>query len=77
MLQTIAKYDKITKTFDLFTPTVSATKMYIGNGMDAVHAIVFARLVIGEKDHGVHPFIVRLREYTRGPTRPGVKIQDW
>ncbi|KDD71315.1 hypothetical protein H632_c5310p0, partial [Helicosporidium sp. ATCC 50920] len=66
------------------TPDDGAIKWWIGNAAeDGVAATVFARLKVpaadgsgGLDDHGVHAFVVPLRERPQGPTLPGVEIRD-
>ena len=75
-LRTTADYDRATGEFVITTPDDDARKDYIGNA--ALHgrmATVFARLRIGPEDHGVHAFLVRIRD-ARGETVPGVRIED-
>jgi acyl-CoA oxidase len=58
------------------TPHDGARKDYIGNA--AVHgraAVVFARLVVGDVDHGVHALFVPLRNEDGEPL-PGIRIED-
>ncbi|WP_033346146.1 acyl-CoA dehydrogenase family protein [Catenuloplanes japonicus] len=75
-LRTTAVYDPETETFDLHTPYEAARKDYIGNAArDGRMAVVFAQLVIGERRHGVHAFLVPIRDDT-GAVVPGVTIGD-
>lgn len=75
-LRTTASYDTETGEFVVETPDVRARKDYIGNA--AVHgriATVFARLRVGEDDHGVHAFLVPIRG-DEGSVLPGISIED-
>ncbi len=75
-LRTVASYDPAKRRFLISTPDMDARKDYIGNA--ALHgqvATVFARLCIGAKDHGVHAFLVRIRD-DDGTIMPGVEIED-
>ncbi|QWZ07257.1 acyl-CoA dehydrogenase family protein [Nocardioides panacis] len=75
-LGTTATYDAGTGEFVLDTPDDRARKDYIGNAArHASHAVVFAQLVVGEESHGVHAFVVRIRD-DRGEPAPGVRIED-
>jgi acyl-CoA oxidase len=75
-LGTTATYDAGTGEFVIDTPDDRARKDYIGNAaLHASHAVVFAQLVVGEKSHGVHAFVVRIRD-ERGDAMPGVRIED-
>ena len=75
-LQTTATYDPDTGEFVVTTPTDDDHKEWIGNA--AAHArmaTVFAQLVIGEQNHGVHAFLVPIRNAAGQPT-PGVRLGD-
>lgn len=75
-IETTATFDAEQDGFVIHTPTESARKDYIGNA--ARHgrlATVFARLVIGAQEHGVHAFLVPIRSKDGQPL-PGVKIAD-
>lgn len=66
-IETTAVYDKGTDTFVLNTPTETAQKYWIGGAADtATVALVFATLFIQGKNHGIHVFIVRLRDQKSG-----------
>ena len=45
------------------------------SAVDAKYAVVFAQLLIGEKNHGVHGFLVRIRSEDMQPM-PNVRIED-
>lgn len=75
-LETVAHYDATTQEFVIHTPHPGARKDYIGNA--ARHgrwATVFAQLVIGEEEHGVHAFLVPIRDAAGQPCR-GVSLED-
>ena len=75
-LRTTADYDAATAEFVIDTPDDDARKDYIGNA--ALHgrmATVFARLRLGPDDHGVHAFLVHIRD-AHGQVAPGVRIED-
>ncbi len=75
-LQTTATYDCDTQEFVICTPSEGANKDYIGNAADHGHvAAVFAQLIVGEERHGVHAFVVPLRD-ENGDLKPGVRIED-
>jgi acyl-CoA oxidase len=75
-LETIASYERESDCFVLDSPTFSAGKNYIGNaGQDGIAAIVFAQLDLNGQKHGVHAFIVPIRDQ-QGRPLPGVSIQD-
>mmetsp|Transcript_9009 Transcript_9009/g.8406 ORF Transcript_9009/g.8406 Transcript_9009/m.8406 type:complete len:104 (+) Transcript_9009:343-654(+) len=58
-IETTATFDKQTDEFVINSPTISSTKYWPGDsGLHANHAMVFAKLVIDGKSHGVQPFLV-------------------
>ncbi|MGB3439672.1 MAG: acyl-CoA dehydrogenase [Actinophytocola sp.] len=62
--------------FVIDTPDDEARKDYIGNAArDGRMAVVFAQLVIGDRSHGVHAFMVPIRDEAGRPM-PGVRIED-
>ena len=62
--------------FTVDTPDDDARKDYIGNaGRDGRMAVVFAQLVVGGEEHGVHAFLVPVRDDAGRPA-PGVRIED-
>jgi acyl-CoA oxidase len=62
--------------FVITTPDDAARKDYIGNAArDGRMAVVFAQLVIGDRQYGVHAFLVPIRD-DGGRPMPGVRIED-
>jgi acyl-CoA oxidase len=75
-LRTTCVYDPETGTFDLHTPHESARKDYIGNAArDGRMAVVFAQLISGGVNYGVHAWLVPIRD-EKGRTLPGVTAGD-
>lgn len=75
-LRTTCTYDPATETFDLHTPHQAARKDYIGNAAkDGRMAVVFAQLITQGKNHGVHAWLVPIRD-EQGTAMPGVTIGD-
>ncbi|MEM6336002.1 MAG: acyl-CoA dehydrogenase [Bacteroidota bacterium] len=75
-LETVALYDRETKTFLIDTPSEAGRKEYIGNAArHARLATVFAQLMIDGEGYGVHAFIVPVRK-PNGSPMPGVRIAD-
>ena len=65
-LRTTCTYDPATETFDLHTPHQAARKDYIGNAAkDGRMAVVFAQLITQGKNHGVHAWLVPIRDERR------------
>ncbi|MDX1532084.1 MAG: acyl-CoA dehydrogenase family protein, partial [Rhodothermales bacterium] len=75
-LQTTATFDPEADAFVVHTPTDDDHKEWIGNAAEHGRmATVFAQLVLGEQHHGVHAFLVPLRDEA-GAVLPGVRIED-
>jgi acyl-CoA oxidase len=75
-LRTTATYDPVTEEFVIETPEPGARKDYIGNAArDGRMAVVFAQLVTQGETHGVHAFLVPIRD-DAGAAMPGVEIGD-
>jgi acyl-CoA oxidase len=75
-LETTAVYDKESDYFVLHSPTHSAGKNYIGNAAeDGRLGTVFAQLEVNGQNHGVHAFVVPIRD-ENGNLLPGVTIED-
>ncbi|MEU7524504.1 acyl-CoA dehydrogenase [Saccharothrix sp. NPDC042600] len=75
-LRTTATHDPETDEFVVHTPDPSARKDYIGNAArDGRMAVVFAQLVSGGAEHGVHALLVPIRD-AEGDPLPGVRIED-
>ena len=75
-LGTTATYDPDTQEFVIATPDDRARKDYIGNAaLHARLAVVFAQLLVGGENHGVHALVVPVRD-EQGGTAPGVRIED-
>jgi acyl-CoA oxidase len=73
-LRTTATYDD--GHFIVDTPDLGARKDYIGNAArDGRMAVVFAQLITGGREYGVHAFMVPIRD-EQGRPMPGVRIED-
>lgn len=75
-LETTASYDPATQEFVVHTPHYGAHKEWIGNV--AAHgrmATVFAQLITAGVSHGVHAFLVPIRN-DDGSAVPGVTLGD-
>jgi len=75
-IETTATYDPVSQEFVIHTPRPEARKDYIGNA--AQHgrmATVFAQLRIGDEEHGVHAFLVPIRN-EKLEALPGVMLED-
>ena len=75
-IRTTARYDAESDEFVVHTPDRDAWKDYIGNA--ALHgraATVFAQLEVRGQRHGVHAFVVPIRD-GQGQPLPGISIED-
>jgi len=73
---TTADYDLETQEWVINTPTPADRKDWIGNA--AAHgraAAVFAQLIVGGENHGVHAFVVPIRG-DDGEPLDGIRIED-
>jgi acyl-CoA oxidase len=74
-LRTTATYEPDTGEFVVDTPDDDAHKMWIGNAArDGRMAAVFAQLIVGGEERGVHALLVPLRD--EGRVLDGVRIED-
>ncbi|KAG0178969.1 hypothetical protein DFQ28_004689 [Apophysomyces sp. BC1034] len=76
-LETTATYDVASESFVLHSPTLTASKWWIGGlGVAATHAIVMARLITRGQDYGPHPFVVQIRSLKDHTPLPGITVGD-
>ncbi|CAH3158358.1 unnamed protein product [Pocillopora meandrina] len=76
-LETTATYDKSTQEFIIHSPSLTACKWWPGNlGKSSNFAIIPARLIVDEKDHGIQMFIVQLRDLDTHQPLPGITVGD-
>ncbi|MCX2930956.1 acyl-CoA dehydrogenase family protein [Mycobacterium sp. CVI_P3] len=75
-LETTATYDPATEEFVINSPTPSSRKDYIGGAAETARvSAVFAQLITGGQSHGVHCFVVPIRDED-GNDLPGVTTSD-
>ncbi|AHC26456.1 MULTISPECIES: acyl-CoA dehydrogenase family protein [Mycobacteriaceae] len=75
-LETTATYDPQTQEFVIDSPTPSSRKDYIGGAAQTARvAAVFAQLITKGEGHGVHCFVVPIRD-DAGNDLPGVTTSD-
>src|SRR4051812_22715856 len=75
-LGTTATYDPDTQEFVVHTPHEDARKDYIGNAArDGRMAVVFAQLITGGEERGVHALLVPIRDEHGEPCN-GVRLED-
>ncbi|XP_059639901.1 peroxisomal acyl-coenzyme A oxidase 1-like [Cornus florida] len=76
-LETTATFDPKTDEFIIHTPTLTSSKWWPGGlGKVSTHAVVYARLITDGQEHGVHGFIVQLRNLDDHSPLPGITIGD-
>ncbi|KAI7875286.1 acyl-CoA oxidase [Lichtheimia hyalospora FSU 10163] len=76
-LETTATFDEASDQFIIHTPTLTATKWWIGGAAhSATHAAVFAQLIVKGKRYGTKCFVVPLRDPKTYNLLPGVNIGD-
>ncbi|KAF2095533.1 acyl-CoA oxidase [Rhizodiscina lignyota] len=76
-IETTATFDKETDEFVINTPSVSATKYWIGTtGIWATHSLIVAKLIIDGKNYGNHLFFTQLRDLNTQKLMPGVEIYE-
>jgi acyl-CoA oxidase len=75
-LETTAVYDSEHREFIINSPSFSSGKTFIGNAaVDGEVMVVFAQLYVGAANHGVHAFVVPIRD-DRGQPLRGITIED-
>ncbi|KAI9031818.1 acyl-CoA dehydrogenase/oxidase C-terminal [Phycomyces nitens] len=76
-LETTATFDEASDQFIIHTPTLTATKWWIGGAAhSATHSTVFAQLIVKGKCYGTKCFVVQLRDPKTYNCMPGVNIGD-
>ncbi len=75
-LETTATYDPATQEFVINSPTPTSRKDYIGGAAETARvSAVFAQLITNGESHGVHCFVVPLRDED-GNDLPGITTSD-
>ncbi len=74
-LETTATYDHTTQSIIIHTPHEGAGKEYIGNALHGSMAVVFAQLIVGGINHGIHAVMVPYRDPS-GQLLDGITVKD-
>lgn len=75
-LMTTAEYDSQTEEFVLNTPTLRSMKWWPGClGKVATHVVLYAQLILDGKEHGLHVFILQIRDVNHIPLA-GIRLGD-
>eukprot|EP00164_Ancoracysta_twista_P007838 GFYU01011208.1.p1 GENE.GFYU01011208.1~~GFYU01011208.1.p1 ORF type:complete len:681 (-),score=119.13 GFYU01011208.1:223-2265(-) len=75
-LDTTVEYDHEKKTMTINTPTSSAQKTWVTfAGTYATDCLLFANLIVKGVNHGIHPFVVPLRD-EEGKLTQGITVND-
>ncbi len=75
--ETTATWQPSTKTFTLHSPTLTASKWWIGSmGRTANFAVVMAQLIVEGKSYGPHPFFVQIRDLKTHQPLEGRHVGD-
>jgi acyl-CoA oxidase len=62
-LETTSTWNANRRTFTIHSPFLTSSKWWIGSlGKAANYAIIMAQLIIGNKSHGPHLFVVQIRD---------------
>lgn len=76
-IQTTATYLPLSQEFELHTPNLEATKWWPGHlGKTATHAVVMAQLWTQGRCHGLHAFLLQLRDLETHHPLPGITLGD-
>jgi acyl-CoA oxidase len=76
-LESTATFDAATDSFVINSPTIASAKWWIGDlGMYCTHAAFFAQLIINNKKHGLHAFLVPIRDPKTYQPLPEVEVGD-
>ena len=72
-----ARYDHLNQQFTFNSPTITATKWWIGGlGLCSTHTLLVANLIISNTNYGPHAFFIQIRDLTTQNPLPGITVGD-
>ncbi|KAG2373951.1 hypothetical protein C9374_011616 [Naegleria lovaniensis] len=72
-----ATYDRARNEFVLYTPDEGAQKYWIGNAYkSATKGVLFAQCIVDGVNHGVHAFVVPMRDPSTMKVYDGILVRD-
>ena len=75
-METTATWDASSSEFVIHSPSILSQKYWITNSaIDARWCVVFAQLLVGPKNEGIHAFLVRIRNDDHSVVK-GVRVED-
>ena len=76
-VETTATYERESQEFIFHSPTAASTKCWPGSlAFSVTHGVTMARLIIDNKDHGPHHFMVQYRSLVDFKPLPGIELGD-
>lgn len=76
-LETTATFDLKSAEWVIHSPTLTSTKWWPGGlGKTATHCILMARVIIKDRDYGVSPFFIQIRDLGDHKPLSGIVIGD-
>lgn len=74
-IETTADFDVDTDEWVLNTPSITATKWWVGGlAKSCTHCVLMARVRIRGKDYGIHPFMLQLRDMNNHQSLKGIVL---
>lgn len=72
-----ARYEHSTQEFIFHSPSITATKWWIGGlGLGCTHALIVARLILNGSDYGPNAFFIQIRDLKTHEPLEGVEVGD-